>query len=172
MMKLRKLEKKDAPFMLEWMHDPEINCNFRFNGFEQTLKSAEQYIEETRKDDKNHHFAIVDEEDQYLGTISLKKIDYKNQKAEYAICLRKEAQGKGFAYLATKKILDYGFIRLGLNRIYLNVLSENKKANRFYQKFGFIYEGCSKEDVIICETKKDLLWYRILNCEYTNIKWR
>ena len=26
---LRRLEKKDAPLMLEWMHDCEINCNFQ-----------------------------------------------------------------------------------------------------------------------------------------------
>ena len=29
-MVLRKLCKDDVPFMLEWMHDPNINCNFRF----------------------------------------------------------------------------------------------------------------------------------------------
>ena len=26
---LRKLEEKDAPFMLEWMHDEEINKGFQ-----------------------------------------------------------------------------------------------------------------------------------------------
>ena len=28
-MTLRKLEDKDAPFMLEWMHDQDINKCFR-----------------------------------------------------------------------------------------------------------------------------------------------
>ena len=37
---LRHLEKKDAPMMLEWMHDNEINCNFQIDFASSTLESA------------------------------------------------------------------------------------------------------------------------------------
>lgn len=167
-MKLRTLQLKDAPYMLEWMHDPEINKNFRFNAEAQTIETVQKFIKLAQSDKNNKHFAIVNENDEYQGTISLKDIDLDNLKAEYAICLRKCAQGKGTAQFATKAILDFGFNEIGLNRIYLNVLSENIRANRFYQKFGFVFEGETMEDIIIREKRKNLKWYRILKNEYLN----
>lgn len=164
-MKLRELKEKDAPLMLEWMHDDEINKNFRFNAKDQTIETAKVFIKNANEDTANKHFAVVDENDEYLGTISLKNIDHDNLKAEYAVCFRKKAQGTGAAQWATQAILEYGFKTLHLNRIYLNVLSENKRAIRFYEKMGFIYEGETKEDVIIRGEKKDLKWFRILKSE-------
>ena len=35
--------------------------------------------------------------------------------------------------------------RLGLKRVYLNVLSEMCGQNRFYRKYGFIYEGAFRK---------------------------
>lgn len=152
--------------MLNWMKDKEINKNFRFNAEDQTIETVQKFIKLAQSDSHNKHFAIADENDEYQGTVSLKDIDLDNLKAEYAICLRKCAQGKGTAQFATKAILDYGFNEIGLNRIYLNVLSENIRANRFYQKFGFIFEGETKEDIIIRKEKKNLKWYRILKKEF------
>lgn len=161
-MKLRMLEKKDIPYMLEWMHDPTINCFFRFDAESQTEESVNAFIEKSRIDTTNQHFAVVDDNDIYQGTISLKNIDYDNEKAEYAVCFRKSAQGKGYSSFATKKILRYAFKDLKLNRIYLNVLKKNERANAFYKKIGFVYEGCTKEDIIINGEKMDLNWYGFL----------
>lgn len=169
-MRLRTLEKKDIPFMLEWMHDPTVNCNFRFDAKNQTEKTVNAFIEEAQNDELNKHFAIVNDQDEYQGTISLKNIDRDNLKAEYAVCFRQCAQGKGYASFATKEILQYAFGELDLNRVYLNVLVQNKRANAFYKKFGFIYEGQTKEDVIIRGEKMDLNWYRILEKEYKEKK--
>ena len=70
------------------------------------------------------HFAIVDDKnDEYLGTISLKHIDYKNHNAEYAISTRKKVRGSGIAQKSTELILDYAFNNLDLHKVYLNVLS-------------------------------------------------
>ena len=47
------------------------------------------------------HMEIVDETDEYLGTISLRDIDLENMTAEYDITTRTKAHGKGFAFRAT-----------------------------------------------------------------------
>ena len=62
--------------------------------------------------------------------------------------------------------MELGFEALGLHRIYLNVLSENLRANKFYQKCNFIYEGEFKEAILIRGEFKDLKWYRLLKKEY------
>lgn len=162
-MKLRLLELKDADGMLEWMHDPKINCYFRFDAAGMTKEKVLAFIKhsiELAKERKSFHLAIT-EEDEYLGTISLKNIDWERKEAEYAISTRSVAQGKGIATEATKEILRYAHVELGLNRVFLNVLSDNEKAISLYEKCGFRYEGMCKETVCINGEMKFLRLYAI-----------
>ena len=159
--KLRSLEKKDAPFMLEWMKDSSIACYFRFDATLMTLTDCEKFIASAQNDKKSIHFAIVDSFDEYLGTISLKNIDNEKKEAEYAISTRKKAHGTGVALIATQEILRIAFEELGLKKVYLNVLPENKRANAFYIKAGFCFDYCEKESVVINEKKCDINWYCI-----------
>ena len=41
---LRRLEQKDAVYMLEWMHDETITCNFRYPFAAMTLERAKIFI--------------------------------------------------------------------------------------------------------------------------------
>lgn len=156
---LRKLEEKDVPFMLEWMHDPSIACYFRFDAMSMTEEKCLEYIRTANSDDNSKHFAIADENDEYLGTISLKNIDHEKKEAEYAISTRKKAHGTGTAMAATKEILKISFKELGLKRVYLNVLKENARANAFYRKVGFRFDYCEENAVEIHGEIKDLNWY-------------
>ena len=163
---LRKLEEKDAQYMLEWMHDEDINQFFRFDAANMTYEEVLKYIVNANAREDELHYAIVDEEDEYLGTISLKNIDLVNRKAEYAVSTRKKAHGTGVAMEATYEIFKIAFEELGLNKVYLNVLSVNKRANKFYEKVGFEYEGEFKQDLQIRGKYYDLRWYGMLASTY------
>ena len=158
---LRQLKLKDAPFMLEWMQDPSITCFFRFDAQSMTLADCEEYIRNASNDTNSRHYAIADEKDEYMGTISLKNIDFEKQEAEYAISTRKKAHGTGVAMIATKEILRIAFENLGLKRVFLNVLKENCRANAFYLKVGFRFDYCEENAVIIDGVFKALNWYTI-----------
>lgn len=156
---LRQLEMKDAPLMLEWMQDPAIACYFRFDAQSMTLAECEKFIKETPLDTSCRHYAIADENDEYLGTVSLKSIDNKKKEAEYAISTRKKAHGTGAAMAATKEILRIAFEELRLKRVYLNVLKENARANAFYIKAGFQFDYCKENAIDIHGELFDLNWY-------------
>lgn len=175
MVKLRRLEKSDAPLMLEWMHDPEIQKCFQRDMMGISLMDAEYFCEVFGLKDKiengdDMHYAIVDEKNEYLGTISLKNIDKVNSTAEYAISTRKCVQGKGVAKEATRLVLKKGFGEFGLHRIYLNVLSDNIRGIRFYEKCGFIYEGEFRKHLKVDGRHKSLKWYAILKGEFDEQK--
>ena len=144
---LRKLQLKDVPLMLEWMHDEEAKHIFQNNFAEIDDVAAKKFVENSFSE--------------YLGTISLKNIDLKNKNAEYAISTRKKARGTGANQKATESLLKYGFDKLQLHRIYVNVLSSNKRAISFYKKCGFIYEGKFKDHLFIDDRYQDLEWYAI-----------
>ncbi|WML54785.1 GNAT family protein [Neobacillus sp. PS3-12] len=170
MVHLRKLQLKDAEGMLEWMHDSELMKNFRFDASNMTRQKVELFINNSHHDDVNYHFAIASEKDEYLGTISLKNIDLDSRNGEYAIALRRTAIGTGAALEATKLLLSKAFFELMLEKVYLNVLTNNKRAIRFYEKSGFVKEGVFKKHVFAHQQLNDLSWYAIFKEGHVNEK--
>ncbi|SFC74658.1 GNAT family N-acetyltransferase [Butyrivibrio sp. YAB3001] len=171
MVTLRELKEKDAPLMLEWMHDKDIQKGFKKNMNGQTLDNAVRFCKAEKIPDnissgQSVHFAIVDENDEYLGTISLKEIDLENENAEYAIVLRKKAQGNGIATEATRLVLDAAFKKYCLHRVYLTVLADNKSAIKLYERCGFKLEGEFREHLKINGKYVNWKWYGILRQDF------
>lgn len=162
---LRLLQEKDIPGMLEWMHDPEINRWFRFDASEMTEEKVKAFIAGSFTE-QNRHYAVTDGADEYLGTISLEDIDKKNRHALYAISMRSCAWGTGAAMEATAKLLKIAFFELELERVYLNVLSDNVRAKRFYEKAGFRHEGCFHHHLYLNGDWHDWDWYAVLKDEF------
>ena len=154
---LRPLKQKDAERMVEMMQDAQTTQYLQIGGPDYTLDTALRFIASTADESSCVHRAVVDSEDVYQGTISLKNLDMDKKEAEYAISMHPQAQGKGAAMEATARILHDGFRRLKLERIYLNVLEENKRAVRFYEKAGFSYLETTQAQ--IHGTQKPLRWY-------------
>lgn len=166
---LRELKEKDAEGMMEWMHDPEIQKNFRFSVLDKTMKDILGFIREAETKithGKSIHYAIAGEDDEYLGTISLKNVDLTSKNAEFAISLRKKAQGQGIGMKATHELLHLAFYDFDLQRVYLNVLSENERAIHLYEKCGFVYEGEFRKHLYLRGEYKSLKWYSILREDY------
>jgi len=150
------------------MQNPQIISNFQIDFTNASQKTADDFIaKDLASDNKTtKHYAIINEEDEYLGTISLKNIDYKNKNAEYAIVLRSKAIGTNTAFDATKALFDIVFKDLKLEKIYLNCLSENKRAINFYRKVGFNFEGEFKKHVYIKNYFHNLSWMAFLKKDY------
>lgn len=134
-MYIRKLKQKDAPFMLEWMHDKTVVENMQANFLSKTLTDCEDFIRNAQNAEEDLHMAIVDEEDTYMGTVSLKHI--KGDYAEFGITIRSGAMGKGYSKFAMEEIIRIGYEELGLNHIYWCLSKKNERATRFYDKNGY-----------------------------------
>jgi len=134
-MKLRKLEQKDAPLMLEWMHDHSVVENLQAGFEEKTITDCQHFIAAAEDTFHDLHMAIADDGDEYMGTVSLKHIGMGS--AEFAITVRTAAMGKGYSLFGMRNILEYGIQELGLQAIYWCVSPKNKRAMRFYDKNGY-----------------------------------
>ncbi len=172
MIVLRELKAKDAPLMLEWMHDAEIQRSFKRRMADYTIDDVLAFIKKAAFPDAvstgtDLHFAIVDQaDDQYLGTVSLKNIDLENSNAEFAIVTRKTVHGKGIGHEATISVLKKAFNELGLQRVYLNVFSNNERAIRLYERCGFRPEGEFRNHFIIDGRYVGWKWYGMLKDEF------
>jgi RimJ/RimL family protein N-acetyltransferase len=76
---------------------------------------------------------------QKIGAAGLKKI--KDRSAEYFVYIGdKDYWGKGLGGQIMSQVLDKA-LDLGLSHIYLNVVAENQRAIRSYEKAGFSRTG-------------------------------
>ena len=159
-MYLRKLETKDASLMLEWMHDKSVVCHLGANFAEKTLADCLGFIQASQQDKENLHLAVADEDDTYMGTVSLKHIDPIAGTAEFAITVRACAMGKGFSRFGMDSILQKGIHELGLKEIYWCVSPKNERAVRFYDKNGYSRTTHIPETITAAYSPEmALIWY-------------
>ena len=171
MIKLRELRPEDAPLMLEWMHDQDTQKSFKKDMLSTSLEQAIEFCEDAVIPDVIHtgdnlHFAIVDDKDEYLGTISLKNMDLDSLMAEYAITTRKKARGKGVGFTATGILLKKAFKEYGLHRVYLNVFSDNAAAIKMYERCGFHFEGEFRDHIMRDGEYVNWKWFGMLENEF------
>ena len=162
-MRLRELELKDAPLMLEWMHDPSVVEKLRGHFAEKKIEDCEAFIKTTEDKSKDIHLAIVSDEDDYMGTVSLKSIDRENNSAEFAITVRKAAMGRGYSWFGMEEIIRLAFEKYGLENVYWCVSRANERAVRFYDKHNF-HEAVDIPQTVLDRYKglENLKWYSIL----------
>lgn len=138
---LRRLQEDDAGRMLEWLRDANVTQYLRLSEERKTIESVLSFIEASADESRDLHRAVTAEDGRYYGTVSLKNIDPDRREAEYAIALHPDAIGTSAAKSATDGILREAFSNLCLRRVYLTVLAENLRAERFYRRYGFQYES-------------------------------
>ena len=157
-MTLRKLQMKDAPLMLEWMHDDMVVRFLRGDFVNKTEADCLGFISSAQDEEESIHLAIVNDQDEYMGTVSLKHI--QGDTAELGIALRACAMGKDYAFYGLKEILEYGSKNRGINSAYWCVDPENHRALRFYEKHGF--RRCNPPALAFYytdEEKNRFIWY-------------
>lgn len=121
--------------MLQWMHDEGVVRHMGTNFQEKTIDDCRRFIDWANNTQEDLHLAVADENDEYMGTVSLKHIH--NGIAEFAITVRACAMGKGFSQFGMAAILEKGIRELGLGSIYWCVSRKNERAVRFYDKSGY-----------------------------------
>ena len=161
-MNIRKLELKDAPLMLEWMHDDSVIRDLRTNFMTKTIDDCIGFINAAQDESESLHLAIVDDNDKYMGTVSLKHIN--NGTAEFGITVRKCAMGKGFSHYGMVEILKIGFENRKVDMIYWCVDPVNHRAVRFYDKNGYKRCDAPKQASHYTKDEKEkFMWYCIIN---------
>jgi [ribosomal protein S5]-alanine N-acetyltransferase len=147
---LRDLVIEDAEDRYAWCLDVEVTKH---------LNMPDKYppfsMEETRnwirqciaKNNGYEQKAILSDTGEHIGWVDLKNIDRLNQHAELGIAIGDKGYwGKGYGIAAMYEMLKYGFCELSLNKIWLRVEIDNKRAIASYKKAGYLEEGILRQD--------------------------
>ena len=163
---LRDFEEQDIPRKIEWINNAENNTYLHYDiplEYDKTLHWFRNKNNATRLD------CVIEYKGIPVGLIGLVSIDSGNQKAEYYVSMGNTAFKRcGIASNATRLLLKYAFECLQLNKIYLNVDSENIAACRLYEKAGFRCEGVFLQDMMHRGKLIDRKRYAMLASEFLN----
>lgn len=139
---LRMLEPRDIDALMVQKNDAEVAA--LLGGFSTGYARAdlESWLEYHRTAEDEVLWAIADSQDACLGHVGLYGIDHRVRKAEFAIMLGdRSVWGRGIGKSVSAWVLDHGFLQLNLNRIELDVLATNPRAQALYAALGFQVEG-------------------------------
>lgn len=132
---------------VNWINDPEVNMYLETRG-NYTLDLLKSYIEE-QYNNQVYFWAIhLKGSKKHIGNIKIDPINLETNSGEYGILIGDKSNwGKGFASEASIRIINYCFEELGLSKVTLGVIEDNRSAVHLYKKLGF------KIDEVIKGTK-------------------
>lgn len=151
---------------LSWFQDQEV-CRYNSHAkFFKTKTHFRKYLAALNKEDRIV-WAICHVQDGHIGNISLQQISFINRSAEFAIILGdKRHWGRGVGLLASRALLQHGFKKLNLERIYCGTAATNEGMKKLAVAMGMTLEGTRRRHVFLDGAWVDVVEYGILREEF------
>ncbi|ABY93105.1 GCN5-related N-acetyltransferase [Thermoanaerobacter mathranii subsp. mathranii str. A3] len=166
---LKKISLEDAEDMFEYARDPEVTkyVSWEYHkSIEDSVKFINLLLSKYANSEPSDWGLYLKENGKLIGTCGYVFIDEKNMTGEIGYVLGKKYWNKGFMTEAVKKVIEFGFKKLNLNRIQARCKVENIPSERVMQKVGMKFEGILRETVFIKGRFWDMKMYSILKREY------
>jgi RimJ/RimL family protein N-acetyltransferase len=110
-------------------------------------------------------YAIVGEDGELLGSISLMRIEDVHRRAEVGYWLAAGARGQGHATRALRLICAWGMGSLGLERIDLLAATGNTASQAVAQRAGFTREAVLRSYMTSKQGRLDMVAFGLLRGE-------
>jgi len=144
----RSIEREDLVKRVEWINDPVVQATLHYD-YPISLARTQKWFDNIVLDRSRVDFSIfILEPDEYIGFCGFLNIDRLVRKAELYMTIGNRTHwGKGFGSEAYKLLTNYGFLELGLNRIYGYQDIDNHAAFHIKEKLGWKREGILRQDL-------------------------
>lgn len=139
---LRSIADEELELMRSWRNAPSV----RENMYTRHSISVEEHLawwDRTRRREDQHYF-MYELSGAPWGIVAFTGIDRTNSNAAWAFYAAPSAV-RGTGTRMELLALDYAFSRLGLHKLYCEVLAFNTSVIKLHQKFGFQVEGIFRQ---------------------------
>lgn len=166
----RAFEESDAPLIHQWKNSDEINELTVGLNKKTCLEEDLDWVKaRMRHQPYNCFWAICAKDtDKMIGWCCLTDIHYINSSANFSgIVIADKDYRDGFAWIETYLfIYQYGFERLGLNRVYGESIIGNKNSNNIGKLLFVEREGVKREAVFKNGRFYDVAFGALLRKDY------
>jgi len=101
-----------------------------------------------------------------IGSVNISKISSSHKVCEIGWGLNPKFQKQGFAYEATKCLVEHIFKKLKMNRISIVIWDGNEASKNLAKKLGFVQEGIERQARYKNDKFIDLYCYGLLKEEW------
>jgi RimJ/RimL family protein N-acetyltransferase len=167
---LRAIDDEDLIQLVKWSQDPAVARMLNSSPLRPrpTAAMVESYRTMVSRRDADISLAVVSKAEQKaVGTVALHGGDSHNRTATFVIMIGPPYQGQGYGLEATRLTAAYGFNKLGLHRIQLDVFAFNERAMKTYKNAGFVEEGRSRQNLF-----RDGVWHDTVHMGILANEWR
>lgn len=129
------------------LHDPEA---LRLTGTRArfTRDGVRTWLESLDSRHDRADWAVVRREDgHHLGEAVLNDFSPEDESVGFRIALGLDHAGRGYGTEATRAVVEHA-LALGLHRVELEVYGFNPRAQRAYEKAGFVVEGRRRDALL------------------------
>ena len=166
---LRPAERADLDAFVRWFSDAETTRYLAIRApFSRAME--EQWFDGmlARQGKDAYHFVIcLLADDRPIGTAGFHQVNQEDGHASFGISIGEKAEwSKGYGTDALRAICDFGFGQLRLVRIELDVFELNTRAQRSYEKAGFVTEGTMRHAHFSAGRYHDVLRMSLLRGEW------
>ena len=142
---LRPFEDSDAPVLCV-LRSPEVTYNLLSDT--QSEDEAASWVVRARESvDQKHGYPMavtLKESGRLMGVCGLFRLSWEHMHAELIYWLGKDFWDKGYMTEAARRMVQFGFEELGLERISVGCFARNKASARIIEKLGFQFEGLAR----------------------------
>lgn len=170
---LRRTVKSDIDEFFFIQLNPNIRRYLGTNRLGDDLEKNRKYFDEEKYNELNYYRWTIErkEDNKILGCIYLNIHDEKARTAGIDYWIREDAWGNGYTTEASRKILNFAFDTLNINRIESCGGKDNPGTYKVMEKIGLKYEGERKEGIFYYYGGlENLVLYGITKEEYKNNK--
>lgn len=137
MVKLRKIEPSDLPFLYQWENDAAVWADGA-NHNPLSQQDLRDYIASTTGDIyKDGQLRLIIEDGLTIGCIDLFDFDPRNRRAALGMYIAPKYRGKGVGREALKQLEAYAFDFLHLRCLYAVIATNNQACSALYDHAGY-----------------------------------
>lgn len=152
MLRLRKIEPSDLPFLYQWENDVTMWADSDTHN-PLSRHDLHQYIENTTGDIyRDGQLRLIIESNDttqpttsILGCIDLFDFDARNRKAAIGMYIAPEVRSKGVGTQAVQLLEDYAFCFLHLRMLYAIISVHNTACSHIYERMGYTPSSLLKD---------------------------
>ena len=147
-LKLREIADEDAPRLHSVWTDPLVTRYLVLDPFTDLSQTREMIslLKGLHPSGEGFRWVLfLAVERETIGTCGFHNWKKEHARAEIGYEMDSRYWGKGLMSEAVRAVMDYGFTRMGLNRIEAFVSVGNRKSLFFLERNGFTFEGTLRQ---------------------------
>ncbi len=167
---LREMVSSDWIYVHKYASQ-EIVCQYQPwgpNTEAESKRFVEEVVDDSTEKPRTRFVYAIHYKERMIGAGEFNIRDFTNKAGEIGYILHPDYWRKGIATEVASLLIDFGFKKLRLHRIFATCDPRNIASSKVLEKVGMTREGQIRDDLLLKSGWRDSLLYSVLEHEWTS----